>query len=183
MLNPRRLTHNIQSHARGLVSPLISRAPSNVTTQRTDISSQFIDKPLPLPVDLPIKLSCKNCTTTGMFIMQYGKFDFDFSLDPADWIKSGFFDIDVNDFMAYILLSIEPKSMKHWTVDLHENQLLPLHIPDVLTMNLYVDFALRGSLTFGGQIEVDFGFQMTVPDKSQLHVDFGTFADSALTGL
>jgi len=77
---------------------------------------------------MPITVGCKKCTTKGQLILTQGAFDLtDFdelteqAFDPdkdMDFIKSGFFELELNGFETSVLLKAGPSASLGFAIDL-----------------------------------------------------------------
>jgi hypothetical protein len=191
ILKSRRLVTGIRPGSNGpRGSLLIPRDFSNsslytpTSTLTQDVSAQLLDQTLPLPSSAPVELECVNCTTTGTVGLKYGHFELvQHSYELEDAISSAFMEFDVNNFLAHIALSATPKATDKWAVDLWKHSLVHAQLTDALSFDVDLEYQLFGSIQFSGGIQLDFGFQVVVPDGSSVHMNLGSPSQSSANGL
>lgn len=113
---------------------LIPTATPTVESVTFDLSNDQTDTTFSWPLgveagpQMPITVGCKKCTTKGQLILTQGAFDLtDFdelteqAFDPdkdMDFIKSGFFELELNGFETSVLLKAGPSASLGFAIDL-----------------------------------------------------------------
>jgi hypothetical protein len=91
----------------------------SATTATIDLNSNVQNKALalpfglPMPSNVPIKVSCKSCKTTGTLVFQEADISFNSEVldsggDLMDAISGGSIQLDISGFSAHVELDITP---------------------------------------------------------------------------
>ncbi|KAK4498277.1 hypothetical protein PRZ48_010935 [Zasmidium cellare] len=165
-----------------LTAPTPSDLPdSDNTTGSVDLSASLTNKPIPLPSEIPIQLTCLDCRTFGSIDYSFGDFSIDHDLDIT-----GTATVTAQGFGAHVNISAELKQSDNFLTPLIPGLALDsgIHIPGLGKASLTIGPFIAGGYDYNGSLAItSYGFDMRVPDGSQLVLDVGNFSNSDITGL
>ncbi|ORY14371.1 hypothetical protein BCR34DRAFT_599152 [Clohesyomyces aquaticus] len=179
-------------------SSLIPSATPTETSQTFDLSFEAKDTKFQWLAGVqagpssPITVGCDKCTTKGKLILTQGQFEVADLGELAgeltnpnsdmDFIKSGFFQFELNGFEASIGLKATPSASLGFTYDLFSVPVLGFKIPNFGSAGIMYVPQLVFDVSVQGGIDLFFGFDVKVPDHSTIRLDFGQFNQSKATG-
>ncbi|KAF2753798.1 hypothetical protein EJ05DRAFT_172005 [Pseudovirgaria hyperparasitica] len=160
-----------------------------------DLNSVVKDTVLPLPtnitdllpVGIPVEIRCVECSTSGSLELSAGEFEMDLNVfdgDGIDLFQSGFISMIGNGIGARLEMAATPSA--EFTTELPLPSIpipaLGFSIPGI--GNAGVNFSPEISLSFGvkGGIEFTYGLTASIPDKSEIRINFADFGSSSTTG-
>lgn len=186
-----------------------SDTPDDVVTASFDLSSQLIDKTfepgdflsgiadaLAIP-DLPIEVGCKNCSTAGTLVLTQGAINIDLQQvdvipdflqggddgkDLTSVITGGFFQLTANNVGAHIELFARPKVSGAFEIALLPLPIVGFTIPNIGRAGVTFEPTLQVSYEVSGGIEINHGFDIAVPDKSNVKIELTDVGKSAVVG-
>ncbi|KAF2263947.1 hypothetical protein CC78DRAFT_617150 [Lojkania enalia] len=145
--------------------------------------------------DLPVELGCNECTTTGALTLTQGSFDIDLGdvdllpdfLDGDDAnvlsiIKGGFIELAAKDLAAHIDLFAKPKASGEFEIALPSLPIVGFVIPGLGKAGVSFEASLLASFEVEGGIEINYGFDVTVPSDSTIRIDMSDLEKSGITG-
>ncbi|KAL1624780.1 hypothetical protein SLS56_007665 [Neofusicoccum ribis] len=156
------------------------------------IATQILNEGLKVP-DTPFNTGCNNCTTTGTVDVEYMDFDidcqteeFEDGFDTHDCIQGGGASIELNGFWAHMDLYTNLSQNWDFETSIYRMPLnyslkvsnkvtLPLallikylKLLGVGSASLVWEPLLIGGYQLNGSVEIDYGFELTVPDGTGL---------------
>ncbi|KAF2475132.1 uncharacterized protein BDR25DRAFT_310580 [Lindgomyces ingoldianus] len=186
------------SQVQSLAASIIPSATPTAESVTFDLAFEAKDTTFQWPEgvsigpSLPITVGCDKCTTTGKLILTQGEFDIANlselteqainANEEMDFIKSGFFQLELNGFEASIGLKASPSASLEFAYDLFQLPVLGFKIPGFGAAGVLYTPQLIFEVTVSGGIELFFGFDVKVPDHSTIRLDLGQFNKSGITG-
>ncbi|KAH7131777.1 hypothetical protein B0J11DRAFT_576735 [Dendryphion nanum] len=177
---------------------LVPSATPTAESIRFDLSNDQTDTNFAWPngvpgaPKIPLTVGCKKCTTKGQLILTQGEIEFTSTstlLDQLfdddvemDFIKSGFFQLELNGFESSILLKATPSASLSFAYDLFTLPVMGLRIPKIGAAGVLFRPQIVFDIGVQGAIELNWGFKVNVPDKSTIRLDVGEFNKSGVTG-
>ncbi|KAF2195535.1 hypothetical protein K469DRAFT_722749 [Zopfia rhizophila CBS 207.26] len=199
--------------ASGSVSSTITPAPvpipSNTTDDKTsasfNLAFQTLNSTFSTPEllgevvnvpQIPLKVGCKNCTTTGYILLTQGKFEIDITqtdLIPdfingednrniLSVITAGEVTLQANSMTAHIELNAVPTQSGAFNFPLFELPVVGFAIPKLGKAGVSFAAEIAASYEVTGGVELTYGFDLWVPTNSKLTISMTDFSKSNIVG-
>ncbi|KIW87165.1 uncharacterized protein Z519_12276 [Cladophialophora bantiana CBS 173.52] len=148
----------------------------------------FPDTVHPTDAQIPIKIGCKECSTSGTLTLAQGEWSV---LSPADWfgaedlgniISAGNVQLGIEGFVAHVEIQIEPSLKGDMSLPLFTIPVFGFTIPEFGSGGILVEPTLSLSWELSGGIEMSYGFELEIPNLA-VYLDFADPASSSVTGL
>ncbi|KAF2442974.1 hypothetical protein P171DRAFT_486938 [Karstenula rhodostoma CBS 690.94] len=168
-------------------------ATQTANTTSLDVNFPFIDVELPLPgnAGANVHVKCKNCSTFGELDFSFASFslrDLDENNNDEGWQLGGFFEggevnIVAKGLGARVELEVGLSSDGGFDVSLFQVPLLyALSISGIGSVGLTYAPALHFSHALNGTLNFTTGFEIAVPDNSNIFVDLTEPNNSSTSG-
>ncbi|EXJ66174.1 uncharacterized protein A1O5_10790 [Cladophialophora psammophila CBS 110553] len=148
----------------------------------------FPDAVHPTDAQIPIKIGCKECSTSGTLTLAQGEWSV---LSPADWfgaenladiISAGNVQLGIEGFVAHVEIQIEPSLKGDLSLPLFTIPVFGFTIPEFGSGGILVEPTLSLSWELSGGIEMFYGFELEIPNLV-VYLDFADPTSSSVTGL
>lgn len=180
------------------VSDIPAPVPTNTTTSTTstaDLSHSLTDHQFDLGFvgnNLPLTFACKNCSTFGSMTLTRGEFKLANATEiaeeavdddkPVQLLDSGSIEMQVNDFFAHIELESELAAVFSHGFNLFTLPIVGYQVPHFGVLGVFLNVTLITSLKVQGGLTFGYGFEVTLPQSSNVSVDFTNLNKSSQHG-
>lgn len=167
----------------------IPAAPEDVETSidlNFAVQNQAFDLTLLQVAQIPIRIGCEDCSTTGFIDVSQGGFDIDinpFDGDGLDVVPDGNIELTTRGVGARMEFFASPVVSDGFSIELFSIPVLGVAVPGVGELGLTATPTLDFNFALAGTLEVTAGFEVKVPDGANVNIAVPNFEESTASGL